>query len=103
MARQKSYFPTMKRRSFISAAATSAFGFQFVPAHVVRAQGAAQTPANKIRLAVIGCGGRGAADLGEMADEDIMALCDCDERSAANSIKKFPKARRFADFRKMFD
>src|SRR4051812_4633313 len=93
----------MKRRSFAAAATTAAFGFQFVPAHVVRAQGEAQTPGNKIRLAVVGCGGRGAADLAEMADEDIVALCDCDQRSAAGSIRKFPKARRFEDFRKMLD
>jgi predicted dehydrogenase len=93
----------MKRRSFISTAATSALGFQFVPAHVVRAQAGANSPANKLRLAVIGCGGRGASNLGEMAGEDIVALCDVDERRAAESFKKFPKARRFTDFRKMFD
>ena len=93
----------MKRRSFISTAATSALGFQFVPAHVVRAQAGVNSPANKVRLAVIGCGGRGASDLGEMAGEDIVALCDVDERRAAESFKKFPKARRFTDFRKMFD
>ncbi len=92
----------MKRRAFITAS-TSAFGFQFVPAHVVRAQTQAQTPSNKLRIAVIGCGGRGAADLGDMASEDIVALCDVDERRAAESFKKFPKARRFTDFRKMFD
>jgi predicted dehydrogenase len=92
----------MKRRAFITAS-TSAFGFQFVPAHVVRAQTNAQTASNKLRIAVIGCGGRGAADLGDMASEDIVALCDVDERRAADSFKKFPKARRFTDFRKMFD
>ena len=93
----------MKRRSFIATSASAAFGFQFVPAHVVRAQEGAQTPGNKIRLAVIGCGGRGAANLGDMAGEDIVALCDVDERRAAGSFQKFPKAKRFTDFRKMFD
>lgn len=93
----------MKRRSFISTTATAAFGCQFVPAHVVRAQGEARTPGNKIRLAVIGCGGQGGSDLNNMAGEDIVALCDVDERRAAGSFAKFPKARRFKDFRKMFD
>jgi predicted dehydrogenase len=92
----------MKRRTFVTAS-TAAFGFQFVPAHVVRAQADAKSPSNKVRLAVIGCGGRGAADLGEMADEDIVALCDVDDRRAAQSFSKFPKARRFKDFRQMFD
>ena len=93
----------MKRRSFLSTSAVATFGFQFVPAHVVRAQEGAKTPSNKVRLAVIGCGGQGGADLGGMADEDIVALCDVDDRRAADSFGKFPKARRFKDFRKMFD
>jgi len=93
----------MKRRSFLSTSAATAFGFQFVPAHVVRAQGDAQSPSNKLRIAAIGVGGRGAADLGDMAGEDIVALCDVDEQRAAGSYEKFPKARRFTDFRKMFD
>jgi glutamine synthetase adenylyltransferase len=93
----------MKRRSFLSGSTAAAFGFQFVPAHVVRAQGAQNTPGNKIRLAVIGCGGRGAANLGDMSGEDIVALCDVDERSAAESFDKFPRAKRFKDFRRMFD
>ena len=93
----------MKRRSFISTTSAATFGFQFVPAHVVRAQGDAKTPSNKIRLAVIGCGGQGGADLGNMAGEDIVALCDVDDRRAADSFKKFPNAKRFKDFRKMFD
>ena len=93
----------MKRRSFVTNSAAAAFGFQFVPAHVVRAQGDQATPSNKIRLAVIGCGGQGGADLGGMAGEDIVALCDVDDRRAADSHGKFPKAKRFKDFRKMFD
>ena len=78
--------PLMKRRSFLSTSAVATFGFQFVPAHVVRAQEGAKTPNNKVRLAVIGCGGQGGADLGGMADEDIVALCDVDDRRAADML-----------------
>ena len=89
----------MKRRSFI-ASSTATLGFQVVPAHVLRAQ---VTPNSKLRLAVIGCGGQGGADLGNMATEDIVALCDVDGRRAAESFSKFPQAKQFTDFRKMFD
>ena len=91
----------MKRRSFLTTSAAATFGFQIVPAHVLRAQG--PTPNSKIRLAVIGCGGQGGSDLGNMGSEDIVALCDVDDRRAADSVKKFPNAKRFKDFRKMFD
>ncbi|MGI8603939.1 MAG: Gfo/Idh/MocA family protein [Verrucomicrobiales bacterium] len=93
----------MKRRSFLSSSTAAAFGFQFVPGPVLRAQEGGNTPNNKIRLAVIGCGGQGGSDLGNMASEDIVALCDVDDRRAAGSFTKFPKAKRFKDFRKMFD
>lgn len=93
----------MKRRSFLTSSAAATFGFQIVAPHVLRAQGGGNTPNSKIRLAVIGCGGQGGADLGNMAGEDIVALCDVDDRRAADSFKRFPDAKRFKDFRKMFD
>ena len=57
----------------------------------------------KLDLAVIGVGGRGGANLGAVAKENIVALCDVDEKRAAKSLEKFPRATRFRDFRKMFD
>jgi len=93
----------MKRRSFLTSSAAATFGFQVVAPHVLRAQAGGNTPNSKIRLAVIGCGGQGGADLNGMASEDIVALCDVDERRAAGSFNRFPNAKRFKDFRKMFD
>lgn len=33
----------------------------------------------KLNIAIIGAGGRGSANIGEMAGENIVALCDVDE------------------------
>ena len=94
----------MKRRSFITKSAAASFGFQIVPSYVVRAKDGEQTPNNKIRLGVIGCGGQGGGDLRQMAPEcDVVALTDVDERRAAGSFNKHPQAKRYKDFRKMFD
>jgi len=94
----------MKRRSFLTKSAAATFGFQCVPSHVVRAQNGAQTPNNKIRLGVIGCGGQGGGDLKQMSDEcDVVALTDVDERRAAESFGLHPGAKRYRDFRRMFD
>jgi predicted dehydrogenase len=93
----------MKRRSFIKNSAVATFGFQFVPSHVLRAQDGKVAPNDRLRIAAIGVGGRGAADLGGMQDEDIVALCDVDEKNAAGSHQKFPQAKRYKDFRNMFD
>jgi predicted dehydrogenase len=74
-----------------------------VPPHVLGAD--SQTaPSNKINLACIGVSGMGGADIGGLAPHcNIVALCDVDERHAAGTFAKFPTARRFKDFRKMFD
>jgi predicted dehydrogenase len=93
---------SFNRRTFCRNAATL-FGFQWVPAHVVRAQNQNLLPSEKIRLAVIGCGGRGKVLLESMQDQDIVALCDVDEHRAADAFKSHPSARRFKDFRVMFD
>jgi len=93
----------MKRRRFLTSTTAAALGFQIVPAHVVRAAPGRIAPNEKLRIAAIGCGGQGGGDLGGMQAEDIVALCDVDDRRAAESFKRFPKAERFKDFRQMFD
>ncbi|MFA0753481.1 MAG: hypothetical protein IMHGJWDQ_001257 [Candidatus Fervidibacter sp.] len=57
----------------------------------------------KLNLAFVGAGGRGAALVDEFAKlgENIVALCDVDWQSAAGTFQKFPNAKRFKDFRKM--
>ncbi len=57
----------------------------------------------KLNLALIGAGGRGAANLQGVKDENIVALCDVDQRRAADTFAKYPDVRKFADFRKLLD
>ncbi|HEV8060265.1 MAG TPA: Gfo/Idh/MocA family oxidoreductase [Gemmataceae bacterium] len=58
---------------------------------------------DKLRLGVIGCGGQGQQNLRQVEGEEIVALCDVDEARAAPAFKRHPKAKRFHDYRKMFD
>ena len=90
----------MKRQDFIKTTAAAAFGFQFIPRRVL-GDGVNTPPSRKINLAVIGCGGQGARDLTNMAGENIVALCDVDERRAAATFDKYPQAKRYQDFRVM--
>jgi len=62
------------------------------------------TEANeKLNVAGIGVGGRGAADVNGAASENIVALCDVDEKHAAQTFERYPEAKRYKDFRRMFD
>lgn len=93
----------LTRRSFLRATAASVGVFSVVPRHVIAASG--ETPPNeRLNLAGIGVGGMGAGDLNAVAPgNNIVALCDVDLRRAAGTLQKYPDARPYRDFRKMFD
>lgn len=58
----------------------------------------------KLDVAVVGCGGRGGANMsGVAATENIVALCDVNGNNLASAGEKHPKASRFTDFRKLFE
>ena len=61
------------------------------------------SPNEKLNIAVIGVGHRGGANLSAVADQNIVALCDIDDTILATAAKKFPKAKTFNDFRRLFD
>ena len=91
-----------RRRTFLKTAAAAAFGFHLIPRHVLGGTGK-NPPSGKLNIAAIGAGGQAAADLQNMSDENIVALCDVDDRRAADMFKGFSQAKRYRDFRKMLD
>ena len=91
----------MSRRDFISAA-TAVAAFTIVPRHVL---GGPRNipPSEKLNIAGIGIGGRGAGDLDEVGSENIVALCDVDKNYAGGVFKKYPNAKAYTDFRTMLE
>lgn len=64
---------------------------------------AKKSPNEKLNLAVIGIGGRGGANLGGVKSQNIVALCDVDDKRAGKAYDKHPKAEKFYDFRRLYD
>jgi predicted dehydrogenase len=88
------------RRSFIQKAALSSTGFIIL----ANSRSARSFQANeKLNIACIGVGGRGAADVQGVASENILALCDVHFNHAAKTFEQFPNAERYKDFRRMLD
>jgi predicted dehydrogenase len=59
---------------------------------------------DKLNVASVGCGGRGGVDLNEAAKtENIIALCDVDEKRASENFTKFSKQPKYKDFRVMIE
>src|SRR5262245_17582396 len=57
----------------------------------------------RLNIAGIGVGGKGASDISNVDYENIYALCDVDEVRAGESIKRYPNAKRYKDFRVMLE
>jgi predicted dehydrogenase len=74
----------------------------FFAAHGFGVRGA-EGPSDKLNIAVVGLGGRGAANLSGVKGQNIVALCDVDQVRAGKAFEEHAGAKRFRDFRRMFD
>ena len=91
----------MSRRQFLycsalAAGATALTGCAALPPRRLSAS-------DKLNIGVIGTGGKGASDTSCCAGENIVALCDVDEKIAAGPRKRYPNARFYKDFRRMLE
>ena len=86
------------RRQFGRAVASSAVGVFAAPA-IVHGWNLNE----KLNIAMIGVGGRGRSNLGDVDSENIVALCDVYEPAIDRAAVHHPKARRVRDFRTLFD
>src|SRR5487761_2227497 len=92
----------VNRRAFLTTSAATVAALTLIPRHVLGGPG--QTPpSEKLNLAFIGAGGRGADDIAELKGENIAALCDVDWERAADIFKQFPNAAKHRDFRLMLE
>ena len=89
----------ISRRTFAKTTAAAAFAFHYVPSHVL----GANAPSNKLNIAGIGVGGMGSGNLARCESENIVALCDVDDDYAGKTFRKYPKAKRYVDYRVMLE
>ncbi len=92
------------RRKFIRDGSMAAAGFFIVPRHVL-GRGFIP-PSDKLNIAGIGVGGKAEVNLPyayNNGSDNIVALCDVDDRMAVNARKKWPNAPYYRDFREMLD
>lgn len=92
---------SITRRTFVTSTAATAT-LMVLPRRIL---GLGGTPGanDRLNIAAVGIGGQGAADLGAHANDNIVALCDVDAEYAAHTFEQYPQARRYTDFRIMFE
>ena len=90
------------RRSFLATSATAAAAVTILPSNVVSGMGY-KAPSDKLNIAGIGVGGMGFANLKNLKSENIVGLCDVDWKYADGCFKEFPGAKKYKDWRVMYD
>lgn len=88
---------SLRRRTFMQSAAALSAGLFITPASQ------ATSYYDKLRIAVIGCGGRGGGNLQSVSSEHITALCDVNQGNLNRAAANFAEARKDKDFRRIFD
>ena len=90
------------RRNFLKNSAAATVGISIIPAFSVSGLGH-KAPSDKMNIVGVGVGGKGHSNLKGMSEENIIGLCDVDWKYAEGCFKEFPNAKRYCDWRKMFD
>jgi predicted dehydrogenase len=93
------------RREFLKTSTIAAAGFMIVPRFVLGGKGYI-APSDRLIVASVGAGGKGADDIGHFnrtGKAEIAFLCDVDDKQAADTYNKFPKAKRYKDWRELLD
>lgn len=93
---------TFTRRAFLRRSAASLAAVSILPSSTLGLRG--QTPpSQKLRLAIIGTGGRGGQIAEMFRKQHIVALCDADTRQEADAHKHYGPAPFYQDFRRLLD
>lgn len=66
-------------------------------------QASGDSPNERLNIGMIGIAAQGAYNLANVADQNIVALCDIDANRLDAAAMKFPQAAKYRDFRKLLD
>ncbi len=90
------------RREFLRTAAVTGFGVWI--GTEARAQDNPKSPNDKLNFACIGVGGKGDSDSTDASQfGNVVAICDVDQNTLDRKGQQFPNAKRYSDYRKMYD
>ena len=92
----------ISRRKFLETGAIAAAGLTIVPSKVLGKSMGYKAPSDMLNIAAVGIGGMGNSNLTNLQGENIVALCDVDWKYSQRVFEKYPNAKKFYDYRKMY-
>src|SRR4029079_11606045 len=89
------------RRQFVKTSAVIGAGYWTLGGIAPRESRAA---IEKVSFACVGVGGKGTGDSQDAGRSgDVVSICDIDDNNMNIASKRWPNAKQYNDFRKMFD
>ncbi|HKL71781.1 MAG TPA: Gfo/Idh/MocA family oxidoreductase, partial [Marinilabiliaceae bacterium] len=83
--------------------AATTVGLTIVPSSVLGKSFGHTAPSDKLNIAGVGVGGKGFSVLKSLESENIVALADVDWKYSKPTFDYFPNAKKYVDYRKMYD
>ena len=93
----------ISRRKFLKTGAAALAGITIAPSTILGQNFGHVAPSDKLNIIGIGIGGRGAHVIRSMNSQNIIGLCDVDWKYSDHVFKEYPKAKKYQDYRKMYD
>ena len=95
---------SISRRSFLQRSAAAAAAFTIAPNSILGKSHGYVAPTDKLNIAAVGIGGMGHANINNVKKtENIVALCDIDWKYAKGVFDEHPNAKKYWDYRKMYE
>lgn len=86
------------RRTFIQHVAAGATSTLLLPSL------ARSAASDRLNIAAVGVGGKGAGDIQNVSvGQNVVAICDVDERTLGQAAKKYPDAKTYTDWRRLLE
>ena len=93
----------ISRRKFLKQGTAAAVTLAVVPNVVLGKKFGHVAPSDQLNVLGVGIGGRGASVLRAIESENIIGLCDVDWKYADGVFKTYPNAKKYNDYRRMYD
>ncbi|MEX2141159.1 MAG: Gfo/Idh/MocA family oxidoreductase [Pirellulales bacterium] len=93
----------LTRRNFLRDSAATAAGGITIGYFSGASAAQSKSPNEKLNIACVGVSGRGDDNVQGVQRENIVAICDIDDRILARASERFRKATKHNDFRRMLD
>lgn len=90
----------VSRRNFLKSGVATGAGLLILPSGTLFGQ---NPPSNRLNVALIGAAKRASAHYATLKDENVVAVCDVDQRHLAKGMQQFPGATPYDDWRKCLD